>query len=110
MTEEHLHSFCNALPGSVLEFPWDQPTWKVGGKMFCGRSGIGSRIMLKATPEQQSALVMVDGIEVASYIGRYGWVEAEMTIVDDGLLEDLIVESYRLVIAKLPKSKRPPEA
>jgi predicted DNA-binding protein (MmcQ/YjbR family) len=107
MNDEALTAFCNALPGSTLEFPWNQPTWKVGGKMFCGRSGMGSRIMLKATLDQQAALIMIPGVKVASYVGHHGWIEAEMTEVDDGLLEDLIRESHRQVVAKLPKAKRP---
>jgi predicted DNA-binding protein (MmcQ/YjbR family) len=74
--------------------------------MFCGRSGIGSRVMLKATVDQQSMLIQHPGIEPAMYLGRYGWIEAEMSIEDE-LLEELIQESYRQVVAALPKSKRP---
>lgn len=43
------------------------------------------------------------------YIGRYGWntVELNGTIPDEEIIE-LVDTSYDDVVARLPKSKRPP--
>jgi predicted DNA-binding protein (MmcQ/YjbR family) len=42
------------------------------------------------------------------YIGRSGWNDLAFTGIPDDELLEAVDESYRLVVAKLPKRDRPP--
>jgi predicted DNA-binding protein (MmcQ/YjbR family) len=67
-------------------------------------------VSLRSTLEKQAALIMHPHIEIAAYVGRYGWVT--VTLADEDTMQlalELIDESYDLVVAGLPKSKRPTE-
>lgn len=97
-----------AYEGAVEDEPWeDHFGWKVGGKLFAIGGKGSRRVTVKSTPDKQAALIQLDGVEKAAYVGRFGWVSVE---IRDGALLDLakalIDESYRLV-AKV-KTKRAP--
>ena len=95
-----------AMPAALEDYPWGETVWKVGGKMFAAWGG-GS-LGVKSTLEKQAALILHPNISVAAYVGKHGWVS--VTIPDQETLElalELIDESYGLVVAGLPKSKRP---
>ncbi|HSI72269.1 MAG TPA: MmcQ/YjbR family DNA-binding protein [Fimbriimonas sp.] len=88
------------------EYPWGDTCWKVKGKMFACTGGDGRHVTVKSTLDKQQALVQHPNIEVAAYVGRYGWVRIE--IVDDEVLElarDLIDESYDAVARKQGKRR-----
>lgn len=100
-----IQSYCLAKEAATEDHPWGDTAWKVGGKMFaCGCEG-GNSFSVKSTLEKQAGLVAHPNIEVAAYVGRYGWVT--ITINDSDTLElaqDLIDESYELVKPKRKKS------
>jgi predicted DNA-binding protein (MmcQ/YjbR family) len=103
---ERIQAHCLAKPGAFEDYPWGETVWKVGGKMFgaFGSEGLG----VKSTLEKQAALIQHPNIEVAAYVGKHGWVT--VYVRDEDTLElalELIDESYDLVVAGLPKSKRP---
>jgi predicted DNA-binding protein (MmcQ/YjbR family) len=104
--------FCAQKPGSKEEFPFDPQTlvFKVRGKMYALLSLDEEplHINLKCDPGQAQVLrAMHDSIQPGYHMNKEHW----NTITLDGTLPDelifrLIDESYDLVIAKLPKSKR----
>lgn len=99
-----LQAYCMAFPGAVEEYPWEHTVWKVGGKMFVIGDEHADRITLKATPEQQAVLIQDPAITPSPYLAKSGWVTVE--IGDESafsMAQDLIDESYRLVVEKLPK-------
>jgi predicted DNA-binding protein (MmcQ/YjbR family) len=101
-----IQSACLAKPGATEDYPWGETVWKVGGKMFAawGSDSLG----VKSTLEKQAVLIQHPHIKVAAYVGKHGWVS--ITVADEDTLElalKLIDESYDLVVAGLPKSKRP---
>ena len=107
-TFQNIQARCLGKPGAVEDYPWGETVWKVGGKMFAvwGDESLG----VKSTLEKQAALIMHPHIKVASYVGKYGWVAMSIEDGDDlELAYDLIDESYQMVVAGLPKSKRPSE-
>lgn len=63
--------------------------------------------MLKSLPAQQSVLIQDPAIRVAPYLGKSGWIAVEYSPDSEGMLEDLIAESYRLVRLQLPVKRRP---
>jgi len=78
------------------------------GKIFAflGADGVG----IKAGPTREVADEWLDRhpgkATVMAYIGRSGWNNLSFEIPDDELLE-AVDESYRLVVQKLPKTRRP---
>ena len=115
MKVRDLQAYCLAKPGAWPDNPWghDHPVIKVGdgerAKIFAflGADGVG----IKAGPTREVADEWLDRhpgkATVMAYIGRSGWNDLSFEIPDDELLE-AVDESYRLVVAKLPKSQRPP--
>lgn len=111
-----LQDFCLALPGAWPDNPWDHehPVIKVApgerGKIFAflGSEGVG----VKAGPSREAADEWLqrypDDASVMAYIGRSGWNDLRFggAIPDEELLE-AVTESYRLVVARLPRSLRP---
>lgn len=92
---------CLAFEGAWEDYPWGETVFKVGKKMFASchapQPGVLS-VMLKATREDQAALVQLPGIAKAAYIGQHGWITALIT--DEGsfnLVKDLATASYDLV-------------
>ena len=110
-----LQEHCLALPGAWPDNPWehDHPVIKVGepGKIFAflGAESVG----VKAGPDRDVADEWLDrypeDASVMAYIGRSGWNSLALSgaIPDDEVLE-AVEESYRLVVAGLPKKRRPP--
>ena len=102
------------LPGCEKSFPFDAVTavYKVGGKMFalCSTDQTPLRINLKADPED--ALLQREQFPAISpgyHMNKDHW----NTVVLDGslppeLVQQLILDSYHLIVKKLPKRLRPP--
>ena len=75
-----------SLPGtSEVDVPeWGHPTFRVGGKMFAGGSPQSPAMSVKASKEEQAALVAdrPDTFAVAAYVGRYGWIRLQLSGAD----------------------------
>jgi predicted DNA-binding protein (MmcQ/YjbR family) len=111
-----LQDFCLSLPGAWPDNPWDHehPVIKVApgerGKIFAflGSDGVG----VKGGPSREVADEWLqrypEDATVMAYIGRSGWNDLRFggAIPDEEVLE-AVVESYRLVVSRLPKSLRP---
>ena len=116
MDVDSMREYCLSKPGAWPDFPWehDHPVIKVGpeerGKIFAflGADGVG----VKGGPTREVADEWIDrypgDVTVMRYIGRSGWNDLSFAgaIPDDEFLE-AVDESYRLVVAKLPKKLRP---
>jgi len=107
-----MQTYCLAKPGAWPDNPWDHehPVFKVGptdrGKIFAFLGGV------KAGATREVADEWLDrhpgDASVMAYIGRSGWNDLALggAIPDDELVE-AVQESYRLVVARLPKRDRP---
>ena len=65
---------CLAKEAATEEYPWGDVIWKIRGKIFAGSSDGSNQVTVKATPEEQATLIEHPSIEVAKYVGRFGWV------------------------------------
>ncbi len=98
---ERLGAICRAFPGAVEigEGSVGDPVYKVRGKIFAMRHGVGDRMSLwcKAPPGVQGALVgdRPDRIFVPPYVGI--WLDRDP---DWEEIADLIDESYRMTVPK----------
>src|SRR5689334_13191745 len=83
--------------------------FKVRGKIFAmlGLNGVPPNICLKADPERFLELIENEDIVPAPYLARYKWVLLEhLDVLPRAELEELIAQSYTMVVAKLPKAKK----
>ncbi|MET0449871.1 MAG: MmcQ/YjbR family DNA-binding protein [Aeromicrobium sp.] len=107
-----VHAFCAALPGAVLTFPFGEDTavYKVGGRIFA-LTGVQSpeSINLKAEPPDVTGLVETyAAVERGYHMNKKHWITVQLDgSLPPGLLEELIEDSYDLVVDKLPARDRP---
>src|SRR6266536_4609398 len=111
MTLDAVRAICRALPAVTEDIKWGHDLcFSVGAKMFAVVNlEPPYQIAFKCTPETFAELVERPGIIPAPYMARNLWVlEQELgEVLDRGELSALIKQSYDLVVAKLPASKRP---
>jgi predicted DNA-binding protein (MmcQ/YjbR family) len=80
--EERVRELALSLPETYEDEPWGHPVFKVAGnRMFAGMSVGESSVSLtvKLTPEEREIAMLLPYVRKASYVGRYGWVTAELT-------------------------------
>jgi predicted DNA-binding protein (MmcQ/YjbR family) len=114
MTLESLRAICRALPEVTEDVKWG------GDLCFCVREKLfvvvnlepPHQVSFKCTPESFGELVERPGIIPAPYMARNMWVQEQElgATLDRNEFEALVKTSYELVVAKLPKSKRPGQA
>jgi predicted DNA-binding protein (MmcQ/YjbR family) len=103
--------YCLAKPGAWQDEPWEgDVVAKVGNKIFAFL-GNETAIGLKCG-DRETADLLLDRYQGAAskmaYIGKHGWNTFQLNgIIPPDEIKDLIDTSYNLVVAKLPKSKRP---
>ncbi|MFB2556716.1 MmcQ/YjbR family DNA-binding protein [Herbiconiux liangxiaofengii] len=104
---------CAALPATTDERPFGPETAvaKVVGKVFAItplESEVES-VTLKAAPDHGEALVRDHSwITPGYHMNKRHWVTVLLTPETDGeLVFDLVVNSYDLVVAGLPRARRP---
>ena len=111
MTLETLRSICRALPAVTEDIKWGHDLcFSVAGKMFAVVNiERPHSIAFKCTPESFGELVERPGVIPAPYMARNMWVQEQELgeALDRREIESLVKTSYELVVAKLPKSKRP---
>ena len=112
MDVAEMEAHCLALPGAWPDNPWghEHPVIKVADKIFAFLSSGSVGVKGGATRDVADEWLQryPDDASVMAYIGRSGWNDLAFggAITDDELLE-AVDESYRLVVAKLPKKHRP---
>ena len=113
MDQDELKAACLALPGSAEEFPFgdEVSVFKVGGKMF-------ALSLLDAEPLQLSVKCDPDlavqlraahpAIAPGYHLNKRHWNTITLDgSLPDQMVTDLLTDSYDLVVASLPKARRP---
>jgi len=97
---QRIRALALSFPETFEDSPWGHPVFKVGdNKMFAGISNSEDPVSLtvKLTPEEREIALHMPYVGVARYVGRYGWVTAE--VADEESLENALEwlrESYWL--------------
>ena len=104
--------FCLSLPGTEETVPFgpDVLVYKVGGKVFAltQPDEFPSRMNLKCDPARAISLREKHEAIVPGYhMNKQHWNTVRLGGIPSHLLEDLIRHSYDLVVAGLPRAKRP---
>jgi predicted DNA-binding protein (MmcQ/YjbR family) len=89
-----------SLPESYEDAPWGFPVFKVAAnRMFCWMQvdDDAVRVTVKLTAEERQIAELLPYVRKAAYVGRYGWVTADITDEEtlDAALE-WVRESYWL--------------
>jgi predicted DNA-binding protein (MmcQ/YjbR family) len=88
-----------SFPEAYEDSPWGHPVFKVAdNRMFAAMSNEAPvQLTVKLTAEEREIAMLLPYVSVARYVGRYGWVTAEVT--DEETLEaalEWLRESYWL--------------
>jgi predicted DNA-binding protein (MmcQ/YjbR family) len=111
MTVDTLRTICRTLPEVTEDIKWGHDLcFCVAGKMFTVVDlERPHSVAFKCTPESFGELIERPGIIPAPYMARNMWVQEHELgdVLDRRELESLVRTSYELVVATLPKSRRP---
>ncbi|MEA3501151.1 MAG: MmcQ/YjbR family DNA-binding protein [Actinomycetota bacterium] len=105
-------NWCAAKRGATLEYPFgpEAAVFKVAGKMFALVSvdGPPGYVTLKAVPEEGEALrAQYEFIREGYYMNKRHWITVDIEPETPArLVEDLVADSYDLVVSNLPKRIR----
>jgi predicted DNA-binding protein (MmcQ/YjbR family) len=88
-----------SFPEAYEDSPWGHPVFKVAdNRMFAAMSNQAPvQLTVKLTAEEREIAMLLPFVSIARYVGRYGWVTAEVT--DEESLEaalEWLRESYWL--------------
>jgi hypothetical protein len=102
VTARTLRSWLADLPEFEERETWGQPTFRVRGRMFGIMDEETRAASLKATPEEQAALLEQDPRTFSwpAYVGRHGWVRVDLARVDPDQLHEIVVEAWRRTAPK----------
>lgn len=112
MNAGELRAHCLSFPGATQTFPFGQETsvFKVGGKIFAlsQLDRVPLRVSLKCEPGLADQLRESHPAIVAGYhLNKRHWNTVSIDgSLADRLLEDMVEDSYDLVISGLPKARR----
>lgn len=106
-----VHAICASLPGATRTYPFGEGTavYKVGGKVFALTQDAPTSINLKAEPPDVTGLVdTYDAVERGYHMNKKHWVTVQLDgSLPAGLVDELIEDSYDLIVDKLPARDRP---
>ena len=102
ITADELRQVVRSLPEAEERQTWGHPTFRVRDRMFAAMSDDGQQASVKATRQEQAALVSAapETFGIPAYVGRHGWVSIQLATVDPAELRELIVEAWRQTAPK----------
>jgi len=110
---QELKAACLALPGAVEDFPFgdEVSVFKVAGKMFA-LSDLGAdplQLSIKCEPELAAQLrATYPAIGPGYHLNKRHWNTVTLDgSLPDRMVTDMLGDSYDLVVASLPKTRRP---
>ncbi len=113
MTPEEVAEHALAKPGAWADQPWEgDHVAKVGDKIFAflGETGVGVKLGSRAEADEWIAEFPQDAA-VMAYVGRHGWNTLRLGgAIPDPVIREALDTSYELVVARLPRSQRPPSS
>lgn len=111
--QQHARDRVEELPGAELEYPFgpDWEVFKVRGKVFMLMTEVTGKpiVTIKVDPEDSKALrEQYAEITPGYHMNKQHWISLNPGgKLPASLIDDLVTESYLLVVEKLPRAKRP---
>ena len=102
ITADELRRVVQSLPEAEERETWGHPTFRVRDKMFATMSDDGQQATVKATKQEQAALIAAapETFGIPDYVGRHGWVSIQLATVDPTEARELMVEAWRQTAPK----------
>jgi len=96
---DRIRELALSFPEAYEDEPWGHPVFKVAeNRMFGAMSNEAPiKLTVKLTAEEREIAMLLPFVSIARYVGRYGWITAEIT--DEESLEaglEWLRESYWL--------------
>jgi predicted DNA-binding protein (MmcQ/YjbR family) len=111
MTREELLAHCLAKPGAWQDQPWEgDVVAKVDAKIFAftGEGSVGVKCAATREEADEWLRQYPDDAAVMPYLGRSGWNTLTLGgAIPDEEIREAVDTSYGLVVARLPRSRRP---
>ena len=111
MNIEELREYCLSLPQATEDMPFDDEAlvFKVGGRMFCFASLTGDlKMNLKCDPDEAIEIrETFPAVTPGFHMNKKYWNTVLIDgSISDSMLKVWILQSYKLVVAKLTKAER----
>jgi hypothetical protein len=103
MTFDDVRRIALALPEVEERLTWETDvTFRVRDKIFAIGGEGAERVSIKADLETQAELLDMDPAAFAksAYVGRFGWITADLGRVDPLMLESLLRDAWRRTAPK----------
>ena len=99
---DDLRKIALSLPSAQERETWGRPTFRVRDKIFVMMAEDGSGVSVKATRDEQSALIAEDPetFSYPAYVGRHGWVGVDVERIGLDHLRELVTEAWRMTAPK----------
>ena len=99
---EDLREIALSLPEASERETWGSATFRVREKIFVIMSGDGAGASVKATKDEQSALIAEDPetFTYPAYVGQHGWIGVDVQRIRDEHLRELVTEAWRMTAPK----------
>jgi predicted DNA-binding protein (MmcQ/YjbR family) len=113
MDRHELKALCLGFPGAAEDFPFgdEVSVFKVGGKMFAAShlDAAPLQVSVKCDPEIALQLrASYPAVAPGYHLNKRHWntvtIDGSLT---DKMLSEMLTDSYDLVVASLPKARRP---
>jgi hypothetical protein len=97
-----LRAFALTLPEAAERETWETATFRVRDKIFMMFSEHERHAWIKATFDEQQALVTMDPVAffVPPYVGPKGWVGVVISKADADEVRELVTEAWRMTAPK----------
>lgn len=91
-----------ALPDAEERETWGEATFRVRSKIFAMMASDAKRGSIKATKEEQAALLASDPQTFYSppYVGVHGWIGVVLRQADTQEVRELLIEAWRMTAPK----------
>lgn len=112
MEPNELKTACLDLNGATEEFPFgpDTSVFKIGGKIFAisALGGLPLKVSLKCDPDLAVRLRAEHPAIVPGYhLNKRHWNTVTLDgSLPDGLVRELLEDSYDLIVARLPRAQQ----
>ncbi|GAB2828434.1 MmcQ/YjbR family DNA-binding protein [Actinoallomurus bryophytorum] len=101
-TGEDLRKLALSLPEASERETWGSATFRVRDKIFVMMSADGTGASVKATKDEQSALIAEDPetFTYPAYVGQHGWIGVDVERIGTDHLRELVTEAWRMTAPK----------
>jgi predicted DNA-binding protein (MmcQ/YjbR family) len=103
-----MRAICLTLPDTHETMTWGEPYFRVNDKIFAGVGVEDEKVTIGMKLEKlhANARIQEPHIWPAKYVGQHGWITIDTGGIDDwNEIQDLVLESYRLIAPKRSLAK-----